>query len=872
MISFDTDKPVSGPLPIDDCLEDLKRALRQSPFAVLQAPPGAGKTTRVPLALLDETWLGEEQRIIMLEPRRLAARAAAERMAQSLGEAVGQTVGYRVRLDSKLGPKTRIEVVTEGILTRRIQSDPELSKVGLIIFDEFHERSLQADLGLALGLEICSALRDDLKILVMSATLDGDRVAGKLSEAAGGPHIPVVTSEGRAYPVELRYGRETGRREMVGETVAVIEQALQEESGSLLAFLPGTGEIRQVLSGLQAGKLPDHTSLHALYGDLSLAEQRKAIEPAPPGYRKVVLATTIAQTSLTIEGVRLVVDSGYHRTVRFDPNRGMDRLVTERVSKATAEQRSGRAGRTEEGVSYRLWPKALTGGLARYDRPEILDVDLAPLVLELAQWGSARGEGLVWMDEPPKGNLEQAVTLLKMLLALDKQDRLTDHGGRMVRLPLHPRLAHMIVRAGEHDCTRLACLIAALLSERDILNAGGPGVRNADLNVRLQAFAEEKSDRRFDRGRMKQVLQSARQFYRIVAGNGSFEPAVFMGRDRSWRESAAALLSLAYPDRIARRRTPDSLNYLLSGGRGAALEAENLPEGLRGAEFLAVAELGEGLSGKGGKANARIFLAAPLSAVLLREWHADALEERDQVFWDEQRERMLAERQQTLGALVLERQRLKDFDPALMAQGLLELVANRGFSLLGSYEKALSLRQRVDFVRLHQGGDCWPDWSDESLLETSDEWLLPYLAGATGLNDLKKLSLEEILKSGLEWDQQQNLETLAPEKITVPSGSSHRVDYSSPESPVLAVRLQEVFGLAQTPRLLNGALPVTLHLLSPARRPVQVTQDIASFWVNTYSEVKKDMKGQYPKHYWPDDPMQAEATTRTKKAMDRQRK
>jgi ATP-dependent helicase HrpB len=815
-------------LPIQEALPDLLAALAAHSSAVLQAPPGAGKTTLVPLALLDQRWLGT-QRIIMLEPRRLAARAAARRMADLLAEQVGETVGYRIRQDSKIGPKTRIEVVTEGILTRMIQDDPELSGIGAVLFDEFHERNLPGDLGLALSLEIQTGLRDDLRLLVMSATLDGERVAAMLGGA------PIITSQGRAFPVEIRWLERPEPRTFDAAMASAILRALDEtESGDLLAFLPGQGEIRRVERqladfGCSALVLP-------LFGDLPAGEQDRALLPVP-GRRKVVLSTAIAETSLTIEGVSIVVDGGQMRVPRFDPNGGMTRLVTLPVAKASAEQRRGRAGRLGPGVCYRLWSEADHRALPAYAAPEILEADLAPLALELIRWGTQDPNELPWLDAPPAAAYAQAMTLLEELDAV-AAGRITAHGKAMAALPVHPRLAHMMIKGRELGLGGLACAIAALLSERDILRA-----RDADLRRRIEVMVGGQ-DRDTDRGALMRVRDLARQLRRQLS----------VPEAKRSLHQAGLLLAFAFPDRVAQRRAGDGLSYRLANGRGAFFPQ---PDAISASPYIVVADL------DGERKEARIFLAAPIDRADLDEHFTAHLRRQDSVVWDKREQAVLARRQTRFGALVLEESKL-DTPPAdLVAAAQLQAIADLGLDALPWSDAAHHLRQRIAFLRRHQP-DQWPDLSDAHLLETIADWLGPYLAGMSRAAHWQKLDLAAILRDSLAWEQRQALDRLAPTHIDVPSGSHIPINYDNDEQPVLAVRLQEMFGLAETPSLLDGKVPLLLHLLSPARRPLQVTRDLAGFWSGSYKSVKADMKGQYPKHYWPDDPMQAEPTARAK--------
>lgn len=821
-------------LPIDDVLPNLLQALRQHCVTVLQAPPGAGKTTRVPLALLDEPWLGE-QRIIMLEPRRLAARAAAQFMAHQLGEPVGQRVGYRTRLDSKVSGATRIEVVTEGILTRILQDDPSLAPYGAVLFDEFHERSLQADLGLALTWEVREALREDLRILVMSATLDAQPIARMLGNA------PIITSQGRSYPVEVRYTPVPRHLSLQQHLASVVLQALAEQTGSVLVFLPGAVEISRLQQDLAERVGPD-TFVAPLFGQLSQAEQDAAVRPAPEGRRKVVLATSIAETSLTIEGVRVVIDSGQHRAPVFDPVTGLTRLRTQQISQAAAEQRKGRAGRTEPGVCYRLWSEAEQSRLMPFAQPEILAADLSDLVMDLAQWGETDPTRLTWLNTPPPAAWQQARELLQQLQILNHEGRLTEHGQRVGRLGLHPRLAHMVERARELGWGRLGAQLAALLSERDVLT----GLRHADVQDRLAALRGEPGRAVADRGRVQRVRQASQQILQRLK------------QDQEMPEQPDApgiLLAMAYPDRIGKRRPGPAPRYLLANGRGAWL-AEDDP--LQGADYIVAAELDD----KGREA--RIFLAAEISQTSLLEHFADQIESLDQLQWDSSAALVRSVRQTRLGALVLEECASTTPDPEAVTALLTQVLVQNGLEDLPWDQEARQWLARVQFLRRFEG-DVWPDTSLEALADRADQWLTPFLAGMNRLSQVKSLPLLQALGSLLSYDQQRQLEVKAPARLEVPTGSRIQLDYESGEIPILAVRLQELFGLTDTPRVLDGRHPVMLHLLSPGYKPVQVTQDLASFWRNAYRDVRKDLRGRYPKHHWPEDPLTAPPTRHAKR-------
>jgi ATP-dependent helicase HrpB len=823
------------PLPIDPVLPDLLDALARGTSAVLEAPPGAGKTTRVPLALLDAPWRGDG-RILVLEPRRLAARAAAARMASLLGEEVGRTVGYRVRLDARVSDATRIEVVTEGLYLRRLQADPELPGVAAVLFDEVHERNLDADLALALTLDARAALRDDLRVVAMSATLDGAAVARLLGGA------PVVSSAGRAFPVEVRHidpGPAAASARIEDAVAAAVRRALAEEEGSVLVFLPGLREIRRT-EALLADRVPPDVLVAPLHGDLPLGAQDAAIRPAPDGRRKVVLATSIAETSLTIEGVRVVVDSGLMRLPRFDPRSGMGRLETVRVSLSAAEQRRGRAGRTQPGVCWRLWPEPETRALRPHTEPEIRTADLAPLALELAAWGTAP-EDLPWLDPPPAAPLAQARDLLRRLGALDGDGRITDHGRAMARLGAHPRLAHMLVRGGEMGLGPLACDLAALIEARDVLRREGG--RDPDLRLRLDALAGRERVGA-DRAAVASVREQARRLRRDLGVRGETAPED--------AERAGALVALAYPDRVAQRRGPPG-SFRMANGRGAALPPE---DPLAGAEFLAVADL------DGDAANARIFRCAPISRAEIEAASGDAAAARDVVAWDAREGAVVARRRRAVGALVLEDAALPDPPADLVLAAMLEGVRQGWPHVLPWTDAARDLRARVAFcARLEPS--AWPDWSDEGLAATLPDWLGPHLAGMTRLKHLERLDVAGVLAGSLDRTLRRRLDQLAPTHAEVPTGARRPIDYSGPE-PVLAVKLQEMFGAARGPAVGDGRVPLVLHLLSPAGRPVQVTRDLAGFWAGSYAAVRADLRGRYPRHPWPEDPATAAPTARAK--------
>ena len=815
---------------------------------MLSAPPGSGKTTVAPLALLAEPWLAGRV-ILMLEPRRLAARLAAAFMARQLGEEVGQTVGYRVRFEAKVSAATRVEVVTEGVLTRRLQSDPELAGVGLIIFDEFHERSLQADLALALCLDVMGGLRDDLKLLIMSATLDTGAVSRLLGNA------PVVMGKGQSYPVEVEYCRagqllQAQPREIAKQVAATIHKALTEQPGDILAFLPGAAEIRQTQALLAAGLPANEIVIHPLYGDMSLGAQTAAVQPDREGRRRIILATSIAETSVTIEGIQTVVDSGWKRTPQFDPNSGLSRLTTQRISRASATQRAGRAGRLGPGHCYRLWSTGEDHSLKPFDPPEILTADLSQLVLDLARWGVHEPGVLRWLDPPPTGHFAQAQSMLLALGALDHQGHITPLGRKMAELPTHPRLGHMLLAAAKHGSPDLACDLAALLSERDIIKGRD---RSADIEDRLHALAAFRSDGPAAAKSLEADIDGCRRV--VQTGRQLREHLPKTARSKTHGKTVGELLALAFPDRIAQRRSESKGQYKLTSGRGAALPAHDR---LAAYEYLAVAEL------DAGKIEGRIFLAAPLAKESLLSLFAARLHREEKVSWDEQSGTVKAQRLVRLDELTLEAASLAKPSSEAILAALLSGIRSLGLVALPWSDKARELQARMESMRFWQPKAGWPNISDACLLETLEQWLSPYITGMRSLEHLKKLDLFAILAARLDWQQQSQLDREAPTHITVPSGSRIKLRYTPGEPPVLAVRLQEMFGLADTPRVCNNTVEVLLHLLSPAQRPMQITQDLRGFWEGAYHEVKKELRGRYPKHHWPDDPWQAQPTSRIK--------
>lgn len=822
-------------LPIELVLPQLKEALSTRSCAVLVAQPGAGKTTQVPLALLQESWL-QNQKILMLEPRRLAARAAACYMARLWNEAVGQTIGYRVKNDTLIGPNTRIEVITEGVLTRMLQTDPALEGVGIVIFDEFHERSLHADLGLALCRQSQSLLREDLRILIMSATIEAEPVADMLDQA------PIIQSEGRTYPVTTHYLSAKQDERLESTVVKSIRQALHSDEGSLLVFLPGAAEIHRVAGSLCALQLGKEVEIAPLYGNLAQDAQDRALAPCMPGHRKVVLATSIAETSLTVEGVTVVIDSGLMRVPRFSPRTGMTRLTTVPVSAASADQRRGRAGRLGPGVCYRLWTETEQRQLAPSSTPEIREADLAPLALELAAWGVTDPAELVWLDPPPAAAYQQARELLVQLGALYEDGGLSAHGKRMAALGLHPRLAHMVLQAKPLELGALACELAVMLSERDILSSARG--RDADVRTRIEvlwraAQGEQRAD--VDFGLCRRITAEAKALMQSLG----------IGPSAQRSSASGLLLAFAYPDRVAQRRSTG--RFLLSSGRGAVL-----PElqALSNERYLVAAELDD--SG----VESRIYLAAPVLEEELLEAFGGRLQQEQEVLWDSAAGTVKARQRLRLGAIIMKEKPLQEPNPDLLVQALITGIQSESLELLPWNRSSRQLQQRVIFLHSYAGE--WPDMRDEALLATLEDWLAPHLYGMTSKGSLGRLNLTNILEEMLTWEQRRRLEEWAPTHIQVPSGSRIPVDYSVMESPTLSVRLQEMFGLADTPRIAKGRIPLTLHLLSPAQRPVQVTKDLASFWREAYFEVKKDLKGRYPKHYWPDDPMAAIPTNRAK--------
>ena len=832
----------------------LREALEKHPSAVLQAPPGAGKSTVVPLVLMEEPW-ARGKRILMLEPRRLAARAVAQRMSQTLGEAVGRTVGYRMRMDTRVSRDTRVEVVTEGVLTRMLQHDPALEGVGAVIFDEFHERSLQADLGLALVLDARENLAPELKVLVMSATLDGEAVARLLGDA------PIVTSAGRMFPVESRFAGK-GMPALPGPpfgpggpvdspekiTAQLVVRALREETGDILVFLPGAKEIRRVQSLVESADIPARNTVRVLplFGELAPEDQDLALTPAAPGTRKVVLATNIAETSLTIQGVRVVVDSGLVRRSMFDPSTGMSRLETQRISRASADQRQGRAGRTEPGVCYRAWSEGSQRSLAPFTSPEIVEADLIPLALELASWGTRDPTALRWLDPPPAAMLASARDVLERLGALDADGRITKHGREMASIGVHPRFAHMLLKARAMGRLPLAADLAALLGERDLLR-GASGARDADIRTRIEVMRGEGSPAGMDRFGLQRARRAAKDLLRQAAGGNPTDRVP--GSGVYGAEDAGMVLAFAYPDRIGRRRPGADGRFTLTNGRGAHF-AE--PQGLAKQDLIVAVDLDDR------ERDARILLAAPLSRAEIEEHMPERLRRQESVEWSSREQAVIARRTVELDAVVLEEKPLPEIPVEAARTAMLAGIRELGVNALPWTREARDLQARIAFVRqlqLPSGSSpehaTWPPVSDAELAESVGTWLAPWLDGVTRKEHLARIALVDALRSLLTWEQQRELDSLAPTHLAVPTGSQIRIDYLDPSAPAISVRLQEVFGLDATPRIGGGRIPVTFKLLSPAQRPVQVTRDLASFWRGSYVEVRKDMRGRYPKHYWP---------------------
>ena len=865
-------------LPVVDVLPQLTQALAEKKRALLQAPPGAGKTTLVPLALLHQPWLADKK-IIMLEPRRLAARASAVHMASLLDEMPGQTVGYQVRMERCMGPHTRIEIITEGILTRKIQGDPGLEDTALVIFDEFHERHIHGDIGLALALESAEVLNPDLRLLIMSATMDMDALSHLMDDA------PIILSEGRSWPVTTHYlpplsrsvrnqsssfqgggHAEDKAREILPACLKAIQKGLAEEHGDILVFLPGAAQIRAMEKMLDSlVEQSESLDIHPLFGNLSPKDQAAAIAPSREGRRKIVLATPIAETSLTIQGVTVVIDSGLANVPKFSPGRGLTRLETLPVSRASADQRRGRAGRTAPGVCYRLWDTHVHQGLIPFNRSEILSADLTPLVLELAQWGVNEPGELKWLDPPPESAVEPARDLLRQLEALDERNRITDHGRRLLKGGTHPRLAHMVIRAKELGHGFMGCCLAAMAEERDFLlpsqGSGNPyQPPDPDITLRLEILnhlmkGEKKSyGREISLKRAKAILEQARHLAKRFSIKQNPMETTMAGK----------LLAMAWPNRIAKKRRPEGRSYLMASGSGAFFRFENT---VSNHEYIVAVHL------NGHPKNASIFLAAPYDRGDLEEdFQEKGIEKKEEVAWDEKAQAVRAMIRTCYGGIIVKETRLPDPDPMAVQAAMIQGISLSGLSILPWNKKLLQFRYRVIFLKNHARNDPTfsglPDLSDSGLTKTLDIWLAPFLTGIHTAAGLKRVDLTAAVKALFTWDQAQRVEAHAPTHITVPSGSRIPLQYADDNgpltSPVLAVRLQEMLGLMKTPAIAKGKIPLTLHLLSPAGRPVQITQDLENFWRNTYKEVKKDLMGRYPKHFWPENPATATPTNRAK--------
>jgi ATP-dependent helicase HrpB len=843
---------VRSGLPIDEALPRLTAALATARNAVVVAPPGAGKSTVVPLALLAEPWAAGK-RIVMLEPRRLAARAVAERMAATLGERAGDTVGYRMRLETRVSARTRVEVITEGVFTRMLQSDPALEGVAAVLFDEYHERSLHADVGLAFALDSQANLAQEIRLVAMSATIDGARVAALLGGA------PVVESLGRMFPVEIRHvgkglpALPGGEEPIDLIAIRAIRHALEATSGDALVFLPGASEIRRTQARLAEANLGGVDVL-PLYGELAPGEQDAALAPARPNRRKVVLATNIAETSLTIDGVRLVVDLGLERRNLFDPGSGMSRLETQRIARSSADQRAGRAGRTAPGVCVRAWSESAERSLAAFAPPEIAVADLTPLALDLAVWGTS-AEELRWLDSPPAATLAGARDLLVRLGALDARGKVTAHGRAMHGLAAHPRLAHMLLLGHQHHSGTAAAELAALLSERDVLRGGvtlaaGNRERDTDMRTRLEVLRRDGNARGADRGALERVRRSARSFRRELGLHADAAAPDASSLD------VGTLLAFAYPDRIAKRRAGAEPRYQLASGRGALFAN---PEAIAREELIVAAELDDR------EREAQIRLAAPLARTDLLEYFAAGVVARDEVGWDARSETVVARRALRYGELLLEEKPLQSLPPGTTAAAVLDGIRALGLDALPWDDETRAFAARCEFVRKLGRGDvgAWPDLTQKGLAADL-AWLEPFVEGVSRRTHFDRIPLAAALRARLTHEQQRKLDELAPTHVTLPTGTRSPIDYVDDLAPCASMRMQEVFGLATTPRVGGGAVPITFKLLSPAHRPLQVTRDLASFWRNAYVEVRKDMRGRYPRHYWPEDPLQAEPTRRAK--------
>lgn len=820
--------------PITPMLPHILQKLEKHSTLILQAPPGAGKTTCVPLALLDANFLAEKS-ILMLEPRRLAATNAARFMATQLGEGVGEKVGYSIRYQRKVSAATRIEVVTEGILTRRLQRDPELNGIGLVIFDEFHERHLQSDLALALCHDVQTGLRADLKILIMSATLDSSPLAEQL-------RAPLLTSKGRSYPITTHYLPGKQQQSIIDKTTTAVRRALSETDGDLLVFLPGEAEIRrcqQVLSNIES------LLICPLFGNLPFADQERAIQPAKQ--RKVVLTTNIAETSLTIEGISVVIDSGFSRQPRFDSGSGLTRLQLGRISQASATQRAGRAGRLGPGYCYRLWSEGTHQELLPFTPAEIRTADLAPLVLNLLAWGVKDPANMFWLDPPSPSAWQNGIDLLQLIGALSQQKQLNKIGHRLATLPIHPRLGRLLITAEDNNLLDLGCDLVALLGESDPwFKKSVISKSNSDILDRLEAFWMQRKSREFS------AIERASHYWRRY-----FKRPTAPEPRKATAKQLALLLSAAYPDRIGKVRQSDSKRYLLSSGQGVQLGNRSA---VQNSEFLIAVDLRSQKSDE-----AEICLASSIDKATLEQLHPH-LSWESQCYWDRNEGRIVACEQQRIGALPVS-QRPGRTNQQLANQAIIAALRDEGLQLLGWEKSTERFKDRLQFLHKYLDQQKWPDFSDQTLLETLEDWLLPFLGNSRNRSDLKKIDLQAALGSLLDWQQLQQLDKLAPERIKVPSGARINLQYPADETPILAVKLQEMFGLLDTPRIANGQVAVVIHLLSPAGRPLQITQDLRHFWEHSYPEVQKEMKGRYPKHPWPDDPLKAIPTAKTKRKL-----
>jgi ATP-dependent helicase HrpB len=817
-------------LPVSEIIPELKEKLISSRTVILQAPPGAGKSTRIPLELMDEEWLGGKK-ILMLEPRRLAARAVANRLAEQIGQSPGERIGYRVRFESRIGKNTQVEILTEGILTRMLQDDNALEGVGLIIFDEFHERSLHADLALALSREVQSILRDDLRILIMSATLDGAALSDHLDNA------PVIISEGRQFPVTMKYAEPDHALSIVENTFRTIRRAVNEEEGDVLVFLPGSGEIHRTAELISEWN--SSLSVHSLYGDLPFNQQQEALLPDRSGRRKIVLSTSIAETSLTIQGIRIVVDSGYSRVPKFDPRTGFTKLETVKVTLDTADQRAGRAGRLAPGTCYRIWSEKTHHHLISHRKPEILEADLSQLVLEILSWGHENFISLPWITDPPAAHLSQAIELLESLGALEN-GKITPAGKEMVKIPTHPRLAKLLLYGKQHGITSLASDVAAIIEERDPLRRE----QGSDLVLRLEVLWKWRKKERVnaDSASLERINRVSLQWKKITGNDDKLYSF----------EKAGELIAAAYPERIA-RRIDQKGRYRLANGRIARLQEM---DPLSNEEWIAIAQL------DAGQQEGKIFLAAPFDHSALLEFAT----EKENISWDEREGLLITKREWKISGLVAKEVQLQNIPAEKIRKVLCDVIRKGGIKIFDWTERAEQFRNRIFSLKKWESLLELPDLRDEYLQSHPEEWIEPYLNEIKKQQDFLKIDLYQVFQSMLSWEMQQKIEKLVPEKIEVPSGSSINLKYSADgSSPILAVRLQELFGMSETPALDNGKIKITLHLLSPAYRPVQITQDLRNFWNNTYHEIRKELKIRYPRHSWPEDPWTAEAVRGAKR-------